>query len=88
MLFNFKIRIRIQDRKNKVKLTWKWKTFNTASQEEDMLKFQELYQKSTDVWPQRTPAVFTVVTSVIRRLKLVIKPHDKHTTHWAGNRWT
>lgn len=38
------------------------------------------------VW-QGTPwcltAMFTVITSVIQRFKLVIKPHDKNTTHWA-----
>lgn len=39
--------------------------------------------KLPDVWPWRPPAMFTIITSVIQRSKLVIKPHNKHTTHWA-----
>lgn len=39
--------------------------------------------KLPDVWPCRPPAMFTILTSVIQRSELVIKPHNKHTTHWA-----
>lgn len=54
------------------------------AQPESIISYIYISQlKPPDVWPWRPPAMFTVITSVIRRSKLVIIPHDKHTTHWT-----